>query len=43
MLVKIERDKPKIKTPTAISHNYPKLHVPKIIPIPIKNKIKFIT
>jgi hypothetical protein len=43
MLVKIERDKPKINTPRAINHNDPKSHVPKTIPIPPKNKIKFVT
>ena len=43
MLVKIARDIPKIKTPRAINHIDPKLHVPKIIPIPTKNKIKLVT
>ena len=43
MLVKIERDKPKINKPRAINHNDPKSHVPKTIPIPPKNKIKFVT
>jgi hypothetical protein len=43
MLVKIERDIPIIKTPKAINHIDPKLQVPKIIAIPNKNKMKFVT